>query len=291
MKMMPNLKSHTLKVKSNPSLKQIHLVTSTEEDDQVEKLIQWAKDAARPDPSTPSDDDDEDREQQNRDRMKRNYVIGTNISLRGYAKVGDVDTVARFFFDESFEKDKGIWGAMISGCWHLDSQMLSLNQTRMPMSIRLGTRLLDMYAKCGHLDLAKRLFESMSQRDTICYNAMISGMAMHGEGENALKLFLDMEKAKIKPDDLTFLVVFSACSHAGMAQHGLKFLDKKINVYNIDPKAEHYNCSVDFLSRSGLFEEAKVIIRRISHCSRFVCSDLSVSSNEARAFRQILGLS
>ncbi|KAI9109323.1 hypothetical protein K1719_019667 [Acacia pycnantha] len=224
MKMMPNLKSHTLKVKSNPSLKQIHLVTSTEEDDQVEKLIQWAKDAARPDPSTPSDDDDEDREQQNRDRMKRK-------------------------------------------CWHLDSQMLSLNQTRMPMSIRLGTRLLDMYAKCGHLDLAKRLFESMSQRDTICYNAMISGMAMHGEGENALKLFLDMEKAKIKPDDLTFLVVFSACSHARMAQHGLKFLDKKINVYNIDPKAEHYNCSVDLLSRSGLFEEAKVIIRRISHCS------------------------
>ncbi|KAK4263549.1 hypothetical protein QN277_028943 [Acacia crassicarpa] len=68
----------TLKVKSNPSLKKIPVVPSIEEDDeneddQVEKLIQWAKDAARLDPSTPSDDDDndEDREQQNQDRMKR----------------------------------------------------------------------------------------------------------------------------------------------------------------------------------------------------------------------------
>ncbi|KAI9114131.1 hypothetical protein K1719_014781 [Acacia pycnantha] len=167
--------------------------------------------------------------------------VSWTIMISGYAKVGDVDT-ARFFFDESSEKDKGIWGAMISGCWHLDSQMLESNKDVYEHS--LGSRLLDMYAKCGHLDLAKRLFESMSQRDTICYSAMIYGMAMHGEGENALKLFLDMEKAKIKLDDLTFLAVFSACSHAGMAQHGLKFLDKMINVYNIDPKAEHYNCLV-----------------------------------------------
>ncbi|KAI9105097.1 hypothetical protein K1719_022813 [Acacia pycnantha] len=209
------------------------------------------------------------------DEMPCLSSVSWTIMISGYTKVGDVDTM--IFFDESSEKDKGIWGAMISGyvknncfkeglylfcfmqmndiapdesifvsilpaCAHLGALNVGiwihkcLNQTRMPMSIRLGTSLLDMYAKCGHLDLAKRLFESMSQRDTICYNAMISGMAMHGEGENALKLFLDMEKAKIKPDDLTFLVVFSACSHAGMAQHGLKFLDKMINVYNIDPK-------------------------------------------------------
>ncbi|KAI9073031.1 hypothetical protein K1719_045010 [Acacia pycnantha] len=239
MKMMPNLKSHTLKVKSNPSLEQIPLVTSTEEDDQVEKLIQWAKDVARLDLSFYSD----------------KGIWGAMIS--GYVKNNCFkEGLYLFCFMQmnDIAPDESIFVSILPACAHLGALDVGiwihrcLNQTRMSMSIRLGTRLLDMYAKCGHLDLAKRLFESMSQRDTICYNAMISGMAMHGEGENALKLFLDMEKAKIKPDDLTFLVVFSACSHAGMAQHGLKFLDKMINVYNIDPKAEHYNCLVDLLS-------------------------------------------
>ncbi|KAI9124868.1 hypothetical protein K1719_004195 [Acacia pycnantha] len=79
----------TLKVKSNPSLKQNPLVPFTEEDDededdQVEKLIQWAKDAARLDPSTPSDDDDDDkdREQQNQDRMKQNMPAITTMKIR-----------------------------------------------------------------------------------------------------------------------------------------------------------------------------------------------------------------
>lgn len=44
--------------------------------------------------------------------------------------------------------------------------------------------------------------------DIVCRNAMISGMAMNGDGEHALKLFSEMEKAKKKPDDITFLAIF-----------------------------------------------------------------------------------
>ncbi|XP_054824808.1 uncharacterized protein LOC129322524 [Prosopis cineraria] len=73
-----------LKVKSNPSLKQASLDPSTgeedededeDEDDQVEKLIQWAKDAARLEPSASSDDDDS--EQQNQDRRKAGVTLFT----------------------------------------------------------------------------------------------------------------------------------------------------------------------------------------------------------------------
>lgn len=67
-----------LKLKSNPSLKNEGPTVSTEEeesedeDDQVEKLIQWAKDAARLDPSTSSDDEEEDcGEQQNQHPTKQ----------------------------------------------------------------------------------------------------------------------------------------------------------------------------------------------------------------------------
>lgn len=241
------------------------------------------------------------------DEMPTLSSVSWTVMISGYVKVGNVETARFFFdeavekdkgiwgamisgyvqnncFKEGLylfrlmqltdiAPDESTFVSILPACAHLGALDVGiwihryLNQARIPMSIRLSTSLLDMYAKCGHLDAARGLFRSMSQRDTICYNAMISGMAMHGEGENALKLFSDMEKAKIKPDDLTFLAVFTACSHAGMAHEGLEFLDKMINVYNIDPKVEHYNCLVDLLSRTGLFKEAEAMIRRIGHYS------------------------
>lgn len=173
--------------------------------------------------------------------------------------------------DNIIVPDESLLVSVLPACAHMGALNVGIwihrywNQTGLPLSTRLSTSLLDMYAKCGHLESAKRLFNSISERDTICYNAMISGLAMHGEAENALELFSDMEKAKIKPDDMTFLAVFTACSYAGMAQEGLKFLDKMCNEYKINPKVEHYGCVVDLLSRAGMFEEAKVIMRRISH--------------------------
>ncbi|XP_004490153.1 pentatricopeptide repeat-containing protein At2g20540-like [Cicer arietinum] len=168
--------------------------------------------------------------------------------------------------------DESIFVSILSACAHLGALDIGvwihryLNRSKMlPLSVRLSTSLLDMYAKCGNLELAKRLFDSMQERDIVCWNAMISGMAMHGDGKGAVKLFYDMEKVGMKPDDITFIAVFTACSYSGMAFEGLKLLDKMCSVYNIEPKSEHYGCLVDLLSRAGLFEEAMVIIRRITN--------------------------
>ncbi|KAK2375411.1 hypothetical protein P8452_47683 [Trifolium repens] len=168
--------------------------------------------------------------------------------------------------------DESIFVSILSACAHLGALDIGvwihrcLNRSKLiPLSIRLSTSLLDMYAKCGNLELAKRLFDSMQERDIVCWNAMISGMAMHGDGKGALKLFYEMEKVGMKPDDITFIAVFTACSYSGMAYEGLKLLDKMCSVYNIEPKSEHYSCLVDLLSRKGLFEEAMVIIGKMTN--------------------------
>jgi len=183
--------------------------------------------------------------------------------------------------------DESIFVSILSACAHLGALDIGvwihryLNRSRLvPLSVRLSTSLLDMYAKCGNLELAKRLFDSMKVRDVVCWNAMISGMAMHGDGKGALKLFYDMEKVGVKPDDITFIAVFTACSYSGMAYEGLKLLDKMCSVYNIVPKSEHYGCLVDLLSRAGLFEEAMVMIRKITNSWN--------GSEEALAWRAFL---
>ncbi|XP_050237679.1 pentatricopeptide repeat-containing protein At2g20540-like [Mercurialis annua] len=254
------------------------------------------------------------------DEMPSPCVVSWTLMISGFAKVGDVES-ARLFFDRALRKDRGVWGAMISGYLHnncfkeclymfnvmqLDSivpdegillsiicacaQLGALDsgiwvhrfteRLGLHRSIRLITGLIDMYAKCGNVDLAKKLFDEMPQRDVVCWNVMISGLAMHGDAEGALKLFTEMEEAGFKPDDVTFIAIFSACSYSGMAYEGLRVLAKMCNVYGIEPKSEHYGCMVDLLSRAGLLEEAKEIIERMPVGSS--------SSEEAVAWRALL---
>nr|GEY59117.1 pentatricopeptide repeat-containing protein At5g66520-like [Tanacetum cinerariifolium] len=69
---------------------------------------------------------------------------------------------------------------------------------------------MDMYCKCGKLDVAEKVFNEMTKRDTIL------GLAIHGEGLRALRLFLEMKMAGVKPDNVTFITVFTACSYSCM---------------------------------------------------------------------------
>ncbi|KAF8394725.1 hypothetical protein HHK36_020942 [Tetracentron sinense] len=127
---------------------------------------------------------------------------------------------------------------------------------------------------------AKKLFDGMHQRNTISWNAMLVGVVMHGDGESALMLFFEMQKVGVKPDDITFIAIFTACSYSGMTYEGLQMFRNMCTVYGIEPKSEHYGCMVDFLGRAGLFEEAKEIIQRIPNSIK--------PSEEAIAWRALL---
>ncbi|KAG0467465.1 hypothetical protein HPP92_018432 [Vanilla planifolia] len=115
--------------------------------------------------------------------------------------------------------------------------------------------LMDMYAKCGLLQEARKVFEGMPKRDVASWNIMIDAYASHGQGEDALRLFSSMKSAA---DDVTLVAVLSACSHSGLVQAGLEvFARIEDGHFGVSPAAEHYLCMVDMLSRAGMLERAK----------------------------------
>ena len=81
------------------------------------------------------------------------------------------------------------------------------------MHIMVGTALLDMYAKCGLIDMAFKVFKYLPKRNVVAWNAMLGGLAMHGRGKFVLGIFPKMIE-EAKPDDLTFMAILSACSHS-----------------------------------------------------------------------------
>ncbi|KAJ4962065.1 hypothetical protein NE237_021975 [Protea cynaroides] len=125
----------------------------------------------------------------------------------------------------------------------------------------IGNALVDMYAKCGSIDQAFEVFKCMEHKDVYSYTAMIVGLAMHGEGEKALALFSDMSRAGIKPDEVTFIGILSACSHVGLVEEGHRYFEDMSRLYNLTPQIEHHGCMVDLLGRAGLISEAEEFIR------------------------------
>jgi len=125
----------------------------------------------------------------------------------------------------------------------------------------LRTSLVDMYAKCGDIDTAHRLFDAAMDRDISMWNAMISGFAMHGHGEAALKLFEEMEALGVVPNEITFIGALCACSHSGLLHEGRRLFHKMVHEFGIVPKVEHYGCMVDLLGRAGMLDEAQEVIK------------------------------
>eukprot|EP01018_Ginkgo_biloba_P026033 Gb_07043 [translate_table: standard] len=131
------------------------------------------------------------------------------------------------------------------------------------VDVSVGTALMDMYAKCGSLELACHVFDKMSQRNVITWTAMIAGYGMHGHGENALAHFYRMQEEGLKPDHITFVAVLSACSHAGLVSEGWQYFDLMRKDYHITPRVEHYGCMVDLLGRAGQLYEAQDMIKEM----------------------------
>ncbi|OVA12879.1 Pentatricopeptide repeat [Macleaya cordata] len=87
-------------------------------------------------------------------------------------------------------------------------------------SLSAGNALITMYARCGVVEAARKVFVMMSYIDSVSWNAMIAALGQHSHAVEALELFDQMLQENIKPDRITFLMVLNACSHAGLVKEG-----------------------------------------------------------------------
>ncbi|KAJ7978731.1 Pentatricopeptide repeat-containing protein [Quillaja saponaria] len=125
---------------------------------------------------------------------------------------------------------------------------------------KLASTIIDMYCKCGCLEKAFEVFSSLPDKGISSWNCMIGGLAMHGKGEAAIKIFREMRRKMIAPDTITFLNVISACAHLGLAEKGRYYFRYMIDIHAIEPRKEHFGCMVDLLGRAVMLEEARKLI-------------------------------
>ncbi|KAL3513145.1 hypothetical protein ACH5RR_025862 [Cinchona calisaya] len=149
-----------------------------------------------------------------------------------------------------------VLAALKHGC-QLHAQLVRLG---FESSLSAGNALITMYGRCGVVEAAHSLFLTMPCVDSVSWNAMIAALGQHGHGAQALKLFEEMLGEQIAPDRITFLTVFSACTHAGLVEEGRRLFYSMHEKFGISPGEDHYARLIDLLCRAGKLSEAKDVI-------------------------------
>ncbi|KAK7274899.1 hypothetical protein RIF29_16000 [Crotalaria pallida] len=124
----------------------------------------------------------------------------------------------------------------------------------------IDTALVDMYAKCGDLETAQGVFDSMPEKSVVSWSTMIAAYGINGQITAATLLFAKMIESGIKPNEVTFMNILSACRHAGSVEEG-KLYFNSMRYYGIEPNAEHFASIVDLLSRYGDIDAAYEMIK------------------------------
>ncbi|KAF6158599.1 hypothetical protein GIB67_040113 [Kingdonia uniflora] len=127
----------------------------------------------------------------------------------------------------------------------------------------VGNSLVNMYAKCGDVGMALKVFNELKCKDLVSWSIIIRGMAMNGYAKQVMQLFSLMLCHGIAPDGVLFVGLLSACSHVGLVDKGLMYFKAMKDVYRISPEMEHYACMVDIYGRTGLFDKVETFIKGI----------------------------
>ncbi|XP_050379989.1 pentatricopeptide repeat-containing protein At5g39680 [Argentina anserina] len=151
--------------------------------------------------------------------------------------------------------------AGLSALRHGDQLQATVEKSGFKYHIIVGNALINMYSKCGNIQAANEVFLHMTYRDSVTWNAMISGFSHHGLGKDAVNVFHDMLAAGQSPDHVTFVGVLSACAHMGLVQEGFYYLNRLMIQFGVEPGVEHHTCVVGLLSRSGQLDEAERYMR------------------------------
>ncbi|KAL4185768.1 hypothetical protein AMTRI_Chr10g7610 [Amborella trichopoda] len=203
------------------------------------------------------------------DEMGERNVTSWTAMIAGYTQLGKPEEAINMFHEMEKAKvrpNEVTVVSVLSACADMGALDLGrklhlyIKRRGICSNIRVCNTLIDMYVKCGCLDKAREVFYEMQKRTVVSWSTMIMGLAVHGHGLEAFKLFDKMKEENVRPNRVTFVGILHACSHMGLVEEGLRLFDSMVRDHGLEAEIEHYGCMVDLFSRSGLLKEAREFI-------------------------------
>ncbi|KAJ0693164.1 putative tetratricopeptide-like helical domain superfamily, DYW domain-containing protein [Helianthus annuus] len=196
-------------------------------------------------------------------------VIMWNTMISGFAKNGCCNEAIVLFeqmLSKNLKPDSVTVCSTILACAQLGSLEEArkmgdyIDKSEYKHDVFVNSALIDMYAKCGSVELARKVFDQTKTKDIVVWSSMIVGYGLHGKAREAINLFDSMKQAGVGPNVVTFIGLLTACNHAGLVEDGWRIFNS-MKDYNIEPRHQHYACVVDLLGRAGCLDRAYDFIK------------------------------
>ncbi|KAH7297152.1 hypothetical protein KP509_26G056100 [Ceratopteris richardii] len=188
-----------------------------------------------------------------------NAIMGAHVALGETARVFEMYNTMVY---EGIKPDKFAYMTIIKACGNIRDLARGkcihgqLLDSKFPMDIIMGSTLVDMYSKCGSLELAYKVFDNMSLRDKVTWNAMLGAYVRNGNGVLALKLFYKMQSEGINTDKVTFLNALKACTISGSLNEG-KAIHELISRSEFRVDVAIGSTLIDMYTKCGSMDEAQ----------------------------------
>ncbi|KAK6130624.1 hypothetical protein DH2020_035599 [Rehmannia glutinosa] len=236
------------------------------------------------------------------DHIRVRSLVSWNSMIGGYAKMGWWKEAFLLFggmWDERVEPDGHTFVSLLSVCSRIYDVELGrsvhwyIEINGVFVDVYVQNALLDMYAKCGHLQMAEAVFARMADKNVVSWTSMVSAYAKHGFVELAerifyqmpvknvvswnsmiscylqngyykesLDLFYRMTSFRVVPDETTVVSALSACGQLGDLVAGKKLHDY-LRDNSVQPTVTLCNSLVDMYAKCGSSELALDFFRNM----------------------------
>ncbi|ONK82103.1 uncharacterized protein A4U43_C01F36140 [Asparagus officinalis] len=120
----------------------------------------------------------------------------------------------------------------------------------------------DPYAKSEQIDIAKRLFDMMEEKNVISWTVMINGYVEIFLFKDALELFQEKQERRVEPDNVALACALSACAHLDALEQG-RWVHTYIRRKKVELDKVLGRVLVDMYAKCGELDEAVITFNKI----------------------------
>ncbi|XP_021849247.2 pentatricopeptide repeat-containing protein At2g46050, mitochondrial [Spinacia oleracea] len=152
--------------------------------------------------------------------MEMKDLVSWNVMISAYKMNGLIGEAIRVFRSmqvKGIRGDEFTFASLLNSCklglcCELFKQLQGLIiKLSFDLDLQVASALVDMHVKNGSVNDARKLFDGMIIRNLVSWNTMIVGYGQQGYGKEAVKLFAEMFRRNIRPDELTIASIVSSC--------------------------------------------------------------------------------
>ena len=201
------------------------------------------------------------------DALAKKSVINWNVMIGGYVQHNrgkDAMQLFRQMRQEHVQPNEITYLSILKACasplslkWGREVHVL-IRRDGLESDIRVGTALIQMYAKCGSIEEARQAFDNLTDRNVVSWNVMIGASAGSGRGVEAYDLYLKMKEEGFQPNAVTYVRLLNDCASTG-ALEWVKLVHSHILEAGYESDVRVGSALIRMFAKSGSIEDAAVV--------------------------------